>query len=452
MSQASFNFETTRRIFTVSSLTQEIRNLLEPEFIDVWVSGEVSNFRPAASGHLYFSLKDATAQIRVVCFRNQARYLRFKPQDGLSMIVRGRLSIYETRGEYQLVAELLEPAGAGALQLAFDQLKQKLAAEGLFLPERKRALPLLPRAVGLVTSPTGAAVRDILRILRRRFRNMNVILYPALVQGAGAAAEIANGIRYFNQHKVVDVLIVTRGGGSIEDLWAFNEEIVARAIAASKIPVISAVGHETDFTIADFVADLRAPTPSAAAEMVVRRREDYEAEIQSRQRRLLQMMQLKLSRLRHLHTGLSLHRVFQTVPVRLAQKSQTVDDLIAAIDRKMRNHLHLSRRGYLESSAAVARLDLRRILDLKRAALDRRESEVMASASRFLDARRNHLAQLRTILQERSPRVVMSRGYAIVRDASGVIVRSATAVAEGSGISIELARGRLTAEVKSREP
>ena len=234
------------------------------------MTGEVSNLRAAGSGHLYFTLKDETAQIRAVCFRNQARYLKFKPQDGLAVIARGRLSVYEARGEYQLYVEFLEPAGLGALQLAFEQLKQKLAAEGLFDPARKKPLPVLPRVIGVVTSPTGAVIRDILRVLHRRFRNINVLIYPVKVQGEGAAQEIAQGIEYFNRNAPVDVMIVARGGGSLEDLWAFNEDVVARAIAASNIPVISAVGHETDFTIADFVADLRAPTPSAAAELVVR--------------------------------------------------------------------------------------------------------------------------------------------------------------------------------------
>ena len=277
MTQPSLNFGPVRRIYSVAELSLEIRNLLERQFPDVWVTGEVSNLRAAGSGHLYFTLKDETAQLRAVCFRNQARYLKFKPQDGLAVIARGRLSVYEARGEYQLYVEFLEPAGLGALQLAFEQLKQKLAAEGLFDPARKKPLPMLPRVIGVVTSPTGAVIRDILRILHRRFRNINVLIYPVKVQGEGAAQEIAQGIEYFNRQAPVDVMIVARGGGSLEDLWAFNEEVVARAIAASKIPVISAVGHETDFTIADFVADLRAPTPSAAAELVVRRKQDLAA-------------------------------------------------------------------------------------------------------------------------------------------------------------------------------
>ena len=313
MDQGLLNFGPQRKIYTVSELSQEIKGLFEKQFPDVWVTGEVSNFRAASSGNLYFTLKDASAQLRAVCFRNLARYLKFKPQDGISVIARGRLSVYEARGEYQLYVEYLEPAGLGALQLAFEQLKQKLAAEGLFDPARKRPLPMLPRAVGVVTSPTGAVIRDIVRILRRRFPNLNIMLYPVKVQGEGAAEEIVEGIEYFNRHRLADVLIVARGGGSLEDLWAFNEEVVARAIAGSKMPVISAVGHETDFTIADFVADLRAPTPSAAAELVVHRRQDFVDELGDRARRMSQILRLKLSEARQQLTALRMHYVFQTM-------------------------------------------------------------------------------------------------------------------------------------------
>ena len=308
MSQIPLGLVPERKLYTVAELSFAVKDLLEASFPDVWVTGEVSNFRPAASGHYYFTLKDASAQLRAVCFRNQARYLKFKPQDGLAVIARGRLSVYEARGEYQLYVEYLEPAGVGALQFAFEQLKKKLADEGLFDEARKRPLPVLPCAVGVVTSPSGAAVRDILRVIKRRFSNMNVYLYPATVQGSSAAAEIVEGIEYFNQHPIVDVMIVGRGGGSMEDLWPFNEEIVARAIAASKIPVISAVGHETDFTIGDFVADLRAPTPSAAAELVVHRREDFQAEVQNRVRHMSQNIRLRLSEARSELTELRMHR------------------------------------------------------------------------------------------------------------------------------------------------
>src|SRR5208282_1235235 len=246
---------------------------------DIWVEGEISNCRPAQSGHIYFTLKDDRAQIRCVFFKQQQRGIKFRPEDGLQVTVRGSISVYEQRGEYQIYVEHIEPIGLGALQLAFEQLKKRLEAEGLFATERKKPLPLLPNRIGVITSPRGAAVRDIVRILTRRFHNVHLTVYPVRVQGEGAAAEIVKALKYFNQKDLADVLILARGGGSLEDLWAFNEEIVARAIATSEIPVISGVGHETDFTIADFVADMRDATPSAAAELVVQTRREFDKHI-----------------------------------------------------------------------------------------------------------------------------------------------------------------------------
>ena len=457
MPQALFDFQSQRKIYSVSELSQEIRNRLEQQFPDVWVTGEVSNFHGATSGHLYFSLKDADAQIRAVCFRSQARYLKFKPADGVSVIARGRLSVYEPRGEYQLVVEFLEPAGLGALQLAFEQLKARLAAEGLFDPARKRPLPVLPRAIGVVTSPAGAVIRDILLVLRRRFRNMNVLVYPVRVQGEGAAREIAQGIERLNRRPLaaglrpVDVIILARGGGSPEDLWAFNEEAVARAIAASKVPVISGVGHETDFTIADFVADLRAPTPSAAAELVVHRKQDFVAELEDRARRMSQIMRLKLPEARQSLTELRMHRVFETVLGRLAERAQRVDDCVAALDRSLGRRLSESRHEYLRASAGVHRLDFRQLLGLKHAQLEQRSRKFQTEFRRTLAERRNRLAHAQVTLRERSPAVILSRGYSITRDATGKIVRDAAQVALGDDVSIRLARGELSARVKGRK-
>jgi len=451
MDQEAFNFGPTRKVFSISELSREIKGLLEGRFSDVWVTGEVSNYRPAASGHLYFTLKDATAQLRAVCFRNQARYLKFKPQDGISVIARGHLSVYEARGEYQLYVEYLEPAGLGALQLAFEQLKQKLAAEGLFETARKKPLPVLPRTIGVVTSPTGAVIRDILRVLRRRFRNMNVQLYPVKVQGEGAAEEIVEGVTYFNRARNVEVIIVGRGGGSLEDLWAFNEEVVARAIAASVIPVISAVGHETDFTIADFVADLRAPTPSAAAELVVHRKQDFITELENRARHMSQIIRLQLSEARHRLTELRMHHAFQTLATRIRERAQQVDDDVAALERSMRFRLNAARQEWMQASAGVIRYDFRRLLSLKRAALDDREGRFGDALRRFLTERKTRLAQVGTLLQERSPLTILQRGYSITRDAAGKIVRDAEAVALGSDISVRLARGELAATIKSRK-
>jgi exodeoxyribonuclease VII large subunit len=449
MSQGLLSFAPERKIYSVSELSLEIKNLLEKQFPDVWVSGEVSNFRAATSGHFYFTLKDANAQIRAVCFRNQARYLKFKPQDGISVIARGHLSVYEARGEYQLYVEYLEPAGVGALQLAFEQLKAKLAAEGLFDPARKKPLPVLPRAVGVVTSPTGAVIRDILRVLKRRFQNMNVTLYPVRVQGEGAAEEIVEGIEYLNRHRLVDVMIVARGGGSLEDLWAFNEEIVARAIAGSKIPVISAVGHETDFTIADFVADLRAPTPSAAAELVVYRKQDFVDELRERARRMVQMLRLKLSEAREQFTAVRMHRAFQTMLTRLGERAQRVDDALAALERSIGSRLNAARQDWLRASAGVVRYDFGRLVGLKRATLESRDRRFETTFRQFVLARRNRLLQVEAILKERSPLTILNRGYSITRDAQGYIVRDAAQVSIGDDLSIRLARGELGASVRS---
>src|SRR5436309_454784 len=286
-----------RRVLTVTDLTIKIRDLLETELFEVWVEGELSNCRVWNTGHLYFTLKDSSSQLRGFMFRSALRYLKFKPTDGTRVVARGKISVYEPKGEYQIVCEHLEPQGLGALQLAFDQLKLRLQAEGLFDVSKKRPLPALPRKIGVVTSLDGAAIRDILKVLRRRYRNVHVVIRPARVQGEGAAAEIAAGLRQIVKVPHVDVVIVGRGGGSMEDLWAFNEEPVARAISISPIPVISAVGHESDVTIADLVADVRAPTPSAAAELVVARKEEFSGRIDRLHERLVACARARVQRL-----------------------------------------------------------------------------------------------------------------------------------------------------------
>ncbi len=273
MEQIALDWTPEPHYFSVSELTTALRGVFTEYFKDIWVAGEISGVKLATSGHYYFTLKDEEAQVRCVCYKMAARYLKFKPQDGVAVLARGRVDLYEARGDLQLIVEAIEPRGHGALQLAFEQLKKKLETEGLFAAERKRALPSLPERIGIVTSPTGAVIQDILHMLERRCPGRHIRLYPAQVQGEGAAEQVAEGIEYFSSSGWAEVVIVARGGGSLEDLWTFNEERVARAIAACSMPVISAVGHETDFTIADFVADLRAPTPSAAAEMVVATRE-----------------------------------------------------------------------------------------------------------------------------------------------------------------------------------
>ncbi|HXM44884.1 MAG TPA: exodeoxyribonuclease VII large subunit, partial [Bryobacteraceae bacterium] len=295
MDQFAFDFTPTRRVYSVTELNAAIRAALENEFPDVWVSGEISGVKLATSGHYYFTLKEAQAQVRAVAFRSAHRYWKFKPQDGLAVLARGRIDVFEARGEYQLIVELLEPLGHGALQLAFEQLKKKLGGEGLFEPSRKRPLPRYPQRIGIVTSPRGAVISDMLQILSRRFPGLHIRLFPALVQGEGSVEEVCRGIDYFSRNPWAELVIVARGGGSLEDLWTFNEEAVARAIAASPVPVVSAVGHETDFTIADFVADLRAATPSAAAELVICPREQILDQLTVFDHKLLQAIRYRLA-------------------------------------------------------------------------------------------------------------------------------------------------------------
>jgi exodeoxyribonuclease VII large subunit len=295
MEQLALGWEPTRKTYTVGELNARVRELLGSEFDDVWVAGEISGSKMASSGHCYFTLKDHEAQLRCVCFRQSLRYLKFKPQDGIAVLARGHIDVYEARGEYQLLVEALEPQGHGALQFAFEQLKKKLAAEGLFDAARKRPIPKLPRRIGIVTSPSGAVIGDITQILSRRFPGLHIRLYPALVQGEGSIEAVVRGIEYFSASGWADVVIVARGGGSLEDLWTFNEEAVARAIAACSVPVISAVGHETDFTIADFVADLRAPTPSAAAELAICTREQLFDQLRAAEQKLLQSVRYRLA-------------------------------------------------------------------------------------------------------------------------------------------------------------
>src|SRR6266404_4127678 len=347
--QLGFSFQAApplnlRRIWTVRELVGAARSALEREYTDVYVEGEISNHRPAESGHLYFTLKDGDGQLRVVMFRSQARLLRFKPANGMQAIARGRLTIYEARGELQLSAEYLEPKGAGALQVAFEQLKAKLAEEGLFDRERKRPLPAMPNRIGIVTSPRGAAIQDMIHILRRRHAGVNVLIYPAQVQGEYAATEVAAGVKYFNRAKNVDVIVVARGGGSAEDLAAFNDEALARVIAASALPTISAVGHETDFTIADFVADLRAPTPSAAAELVIESRHNIQQRVESLRERLVRASRYRLLMAQNRFGALAQHGAMARIRDHIGRRQQRLDDLGYRQHRTMAEVLQRNRR------------------------------------------------------------------------------------------------------------
>jgi exodeoxyribonuclease VII large subunit len=451
LSQLNFNLIPERKVWTVSQLTARIRELLTAAFSSIWVEGEVSNFQEAQSGHLYFTLKDDSSQVKCVCFRNAAMRLKFRPEDGLKARVRGSISVYEPRGEYQIYVEHIEPVGVGELQLAFEQLKKKLGEEGFFDVARKKPLPMLPRRIGVITSRSGAALRDILRILRRRFPNVRVLIYPVRVQGDGAAGEIAAALKFFTARNAADVLILARGGGSLEDLWAFNEEKVARAIAASHIPVISAVGHETDFTIADFVADVRASTPSAAAEIVVQTREAFDNHIRQLVQSLGERTQYMILGQRNRLHELFAHRAWRRPEEIVRQYRQRTDEFSLRLGEALRVRLDRLRKRFIDARARVASFDLRTRLKAMRSRIDQRNVELTRRVERLLVVKRQRFERLLLQLEERSPLRVLDRGYAIVYDSAGRVVRAADQVAAGDEVSVRLARGRLIAEIKRRE-
>ncbi|HET7853654.1 MAG TPA: exodeoxyribonuclease VII large subunit [Candidatus Methylomirabilis sp.] len=396
----------TPRIYSVSELTAELKILLEDSFTGIWVEGEISNFKHHTSGHMYFTLKDDRGQLRAVMFRGSNRGLQFRPEDGLAVIVFGNVTIYEARGDYQVYVEHMEPKGLGALQLAFEQLKTRLEAEGLFDPGRKRPIPLLPKTIGLVTSPSGAAIRDVLQIIRRRFANVRVLIFPVRVQGEGAAGEIVEGIEFLNKRGDLDVLILARGGGSIEDLWAFNEEVVARAIYASQTPVISAVGHETDFTIADFVADVRAPTPSAAAELVISRKAELIQRIDDLFSRLVNHMRYRTERSREQLRSLERHLRLLSPLERVRRQRERLREVALALQSSMNHRLALWRAGL---RTAAARLD------------------------------------------SLSPLAILARGYSVCRRLPDLsVLTRAASVAEGGRVEVLLHQGGLICRVEER--
>jgi exodeoxyribonuclease VII large subunit len=437
------------RILTVTQVTRDIKELLEEAFLSVWVEGEISNFRVVQSGHAYFTLKDARCQLRVVMFRSSLGRLLFSPESGMQVVARGRVTVYEPRGDYQLLAEVLEPKGLGALQLAYEQLKERLLQEGLFDDARKRPLPLVPQRIGIVTSPTGAAIRDIIYVVHRRFANVHLYLYPVRVQGREAADEIVQGIAALNAFRPqLDVLIVGRGGGSLEDLWAFNEEKVARAIAASDIPVIAAVGHEIDYTIADFVADLRAPTPSAAAELVVKSDAELRQQITSLLIRLQTLVQHTIQRARlsleHVTASRSLrepHRVVEAL-------QQQVDDLLLQLEKAWHNSLQERRRRLHLASRTLTRLNPRvrwQRLHTHLRTLQRRLETAMRSR---LTLHGETLGGLSSTLHSLSPLAVLGRGYSICRDPlTQQLITSVLPVRSGQHVEVLLSDGHLTCTV-----
>jgi exodeoxyribonuclease VII large subunit len=449
--QLGFSFRPAeRRVWTVRDLVVAVRTHIEREYSDIWVEGEISNFRAHDSGHLYFTLKDSNAQIKAVMFRSQARLLRFRPENGMQVVGRGRITIYEDRGELQISAEYLEPKGAGALQVAFEQLKAKLEAEGLFDAARKKPIPTLPRRIGIVTSPQAAALRDILNVLRRRYDTAGILIFPAQVQGEAAALEVTAGVRYFNKARNVDVIIVARGGGSAEDLAAFNHEGLARAIAASEIPIISAIGHETDFTIIDFVADLRAPTPSAAAELVIRSRQEVEEQTEALRQRLTRVMRYRLLIGRQALTELARHGAFARMMELINQRQQKLDDLLYRLERSQRQMLEQQRRRWESAAAAVRHYDVRRMLSGIGKELDARIAAMAAATRRLLLQRRSRLEQLSGQIEALSPLAILERGYALVFDSSARLLKDAEQVSPGDEILARLLRGTVTAVVKKR--
>ncbi|MGA2501052.1 MAG: exodeoxyribonuclease VII large subunit [Tepidisphaeraceae bacterium] len=446
-----------RHIWPVRQLVSQVRELVEAEYDDIWVEGEISNYRPAPSGHLYFTLKDADAQLPIVLFRRQATLLRFRPEDGLHVLVRGRVSIYEQRGQMQLVAETMEPVGAGSLQLAFEQLKARLKAEGLFDAERKRPLPSFPRTVGIITSPTGAVIRDFLNIVNRRHSGLSVLLFPVSVQGDQAAAEIETAINELNAARcancdLVDVIVLARGGGSLEDLAAFNSERVARAIASSRLPVVSAIGHETDFTIADFVADLRAPTPSAAAELITEAQHKIEEHLANLTHRLdratrYQLLQAR-QRLSRLPAGRSEYRM-NTLLLRLTQR---LDDLSTHAENALAKHLRQNQKHLAELAATILRHDPRQALALARERLTSGSTRLDRALERQIQSEQARLGSLHARLHSLSPLAVLDRGYALVLDTDGVLIRSAAQVAAGDKLVTRLADGAFISRVESSAP
>jgi exodeoxyribonuclease VII large subunit len=454
--------------WSVRDLVNDLRQHIEADYADLWVEGEISNCRAAPSGHVYFTLKDGEAQLPVVLFRRQAQLLRFRPQDGLAVLVRGRVSVYESRGQLQLIAETMEPRGAGALQLAYEQLKARLLAEGLFDAGRKRPLPAFPRSVGVITSTSGAVLHDIIRVIRRRHARLNLLVYPATVQGPECAASVAAGIRWFNQgHRTktlpsqskrkktgkltgqVDLILIARGGGPLEDLAGFNDETLARVIATSELPVVSAIGHETDFTIADFVADLRAATPSAAAELITVAQHRIEERVEGLDARARRAVRYQLMLARQRFTALSVTQMQGRLQALIGRRTQRLDDLHHRIESAANRHL----RARASQLAAFAARTERQNPTVRLALARRRLEAASQSLSRLMlssiAARATHLDRAAARLDALSPLAVLSRGYALIYTAEGTLLRAAAETHPGQTIRARLAEGSVTAEVKS---
>jgi len=439
-----------KTILTVSRLTALLRGVLEENFEQLWVQGEVSNLSYPSSGHCYFTLKDAGAQLRCVMFKSAVKNLKFRLTDGMALIVRGRISVYDQRGEYQLICEYMEPAGIGALQTAFVQLKEKLAGEGLFAEDHKITMPLFPRKIGVITSPTGAAIHDILNVLKRRFASLEVLLYPVRVQGEGSALEIARAVDEMNRLAEVDVVILGRGGGSLEDLWAFNEEVVARAVYRSKIPIISAVGHETDWTICDFVADLRAPTPSAAAELVIATAGELRSRIEALSSRLGRSVENLLAA----HDGRleGLRRALHDPRTMLGHLAQRMDDLTGRLETGLNVAASRRRDRFERLQDALQHNDPKGRIDTLRQRITLLSLRAEGLLNQRLELLRQGFGANAARLEVLSPLKTLARGYAIATHGSdGMVVTDAASLVTGEQLLLILHRGRALCRVESIE-
>ena len=440
-------FSDDKKILTISELTLKIKTCLEEKYQEIWVEGEISNFRSPSSGHYYFTLKDDKTQIRAVIFRFMGRYLKFDPHDGLLVICRGRINVYEPRGEYQLILDYMEPKGMGALQLAFEQLKEKLQKEGLFDVENKKPLPLLPRKIGIVTSPTGAAIKDILTVVGRRFPNVEIIIDPVKVQGEGSALEIASAIRELNRVTGIDVIVLTRGGGSLEDLWSFNEEIVARAISASSVPIVSAVGHDIDFTIADFVADVRAPTPSAAGELVVREKVELVHLIGSLSDRLRRRMTHLLESEKN--QVVFMKKRLPDLRLQLTDLQLRVDDSNSRLSPRILRMLQLKGEMFKGREARL-------LLSSPKIRIDEYLKSVSLYRKGLINGMHQLLYRFHQILEkylggldDLSPLNVLKRGYSITRLLPSYrIVRESGMLSQGDNVNVVLGKGELFCKVE----
>jgi len=447
---------TERRIWTVRALVTNVRQQIETRYTDLWVEGEISNCRPAPSGHIYFTLKDGEAQLPVVIFRRQAGLLRFRPADGLAVLVRGRVSVYESRGQLQLIAETMEPRGAGALQLAFEQLKARLLAEGLFDAERKRELPSFPKCIGVITSPTGAVIRDIVTVVRRRHARLDLLVYPATMQGGSSPGSVAAGIRWFNANPSwVDAILIARGGGSMEDLAGFNDEALARTIAASELPVVSAIGHETDFTIADFVADLRAPTPSAAAELITAAQHRIEERVAALSARVQRAGRFHLMHARQRYARLSSEAVLNRLRDAVNRRDQRLDELRLRLESAAQRRLRrpVQRLNFMSDRLRGQDVSVR--IAAAHHSLEGSTLRLQHAAIQTVESRLTLLARTSARLDALSPLAVLSRGYALVylqgSDAGGRVLHSSADAVAGQTIRARLAQGTLEAKITKTE-